>query len=968
MDPSNDRSSRSHPPHPSSSPQPKLPPHLIAAERALKELAPGGPAAAGLLSDGIWQADDVEPPSSLDGGSMFDARDADADATCDASEGACAAAASSSSSSSSSSSTQERNLKKYEEYFLRYQLPARIAANARPPRKPNETNRKIKAMLSGSRGGKAKSRRAIDYDDDDDDASSYAAEMPAVGGGDGVVASSGGGDAAASAAASKKASSLEKKTETETGGGDVATLPRKAMDESTFVDKAAVEMMEQLKKEATAYVNPQTGKAMRWGDTWRHAWGGGVGVGRPEHRPRRWTDDGTVQILPAATDEGYALVPTSSDKRALEEFYEQCNGLRWSVQQNWGVGEPCANGWHGVVCHGGRVTELWMNLNNVACMGQFNLTALAKLDELVYLDLSDNLFSGKIPDELYGMTKLQSLVLSSNRISGHLSNKMGRLTNLRHLDLSANDLSGSLPKSMGKMKSLEVLYLGESGLEVKNKLSGKIPSEWAGMKSLTRLSLRGNNDVKGKFPSWIGELKNLEELTLSNTGLAGEVPESIVQCENLRLLDLSQNKLSGPVPEAITRLKKLKHLRLGQNAFEGDVPRAIAELTELETLDLGSNELEGELPSSFERLSKLEYLDLSRNKFEGKLPSILPKIPTLRAVIMHQNAFEGPIPDAYLTNLPLLKHLYLEGNRLTGPLPTAALLEAKHLVEFHAHFNAIAGTIPSQFGSMPKLASLQLQGNRLVGGIPPELGDGEALARLDLSQNALVGEIPSALANATELAELTLSMNALVGAIPPSLESLPLLRKLKLDQNQLTGSVPPWLATHPCLRESDLSHNKLTGRLPETLWDETLDDGEGGEGAIPRLPARHDRPADYHDRVVNLGQNPFFCPLPDWADELSATCKQAEIASIEPDYGPAAGGTTVVVHGNWLGAADGRGSGCLFGSKTAAIWVDATDADEKRVTCASPPRSPGASTSSTVVRVGHEGEPITRLGELFRYV
>ena len=60
------------------------------------------------------------------------------------------------------------------------------------------------------------------------------------------------------------------------------------------VDTSAGEMMQQLKREADAYVNPQTGKAMRWGDTWRHEWGGGVGVGRPEGRPRRMMPDGTT--------------------------------------------------------------------------------------------------------------------------------------------------------------------------------------------------------------------------------------------------------------------------------------------------------------------------------------------------------------------------------------------------------------------------------------------------------------------------------------------------------------------------------------------------------------------------------------------------------------------------------------------------------------------------------------------------
>jgi hypothetical protein len=73
-------------------------------------------------------------------------------------------------------------------------------------------------------------------------------------------------------------------------------------------------------------------------------------------------------------------------------------------------------------------------------------------------------------------------------------------------------------------------------------------------------------------------------------------------------------------------------------------------------------------------------------------------------------------------------------------------------------------------------------------------------------------------------------MNKLEGVIPDALGALPLLRTLTLDKNSLRGTVPDWLATHPCLREVDLSANRMSGRLPESLWDATLDDGEGGYG------------------------------------------------------------------------------------------------------------------------------------------
>ncbi len=863
-----------------------------------------------------------------------------------------------------------RNVAKYEEYFLRHRLPARLASATRAgySEVPNPT--------------------ALDPADEAD---AYAAEIAAgegfesAEGEKGVVAMDAGAFGVArndSVSPSAEETALDAFDREERRGALV-----RAQDPSSFPDQSAAEMMAQLRKEADAYVNPQTGDALRWGDTWRHEWGGGVGVGRPERAPRRMMSDGTTMIVPSATEKsGFALVPTSVDRRALEEFYDECNGPRWSVQKNWLVGEPCANGWHGVVCVGGRVTELWMNLNNVACWGKFNATALAKLDELRYLDLSDNLFSGTIPEEVFSMTKLQSLVLSSNRLEGELSERFGELVNLRHLDVSANGLSGPLPISMGKLEKLEVLYLGESGLEVRNNLGGKIPPAWSGMTSLARLSLSGNNRIHGKFPAWLGALANLEELTLAGASLSGEIPETVRECANLRLLDVSGNKLSGGVPEGVSRLRRLRVLKLGGNKLEGPLPASLGDLgPSLTTLDLGGNALTGGVPETFADLARLEYLDLSLNALSGPFPKATRRLSALRAVLLHGNAFEGPLPAWPFLEWPMLMHLYVDGNRLSGEIPGDAIAKAVLLKELHAADNAFAGGVPPSLGDAPRLASLRLRGNRLTGSIPPGLGNAKELVRLDLSGNKLSGSIPSALADAAELAELALGGNTLTGPIPRALQTLPLLRELRLAGNELAGPVPDWLALHPCLRVADLSRNRLTGPIPASLYDETADDGDGGLGAIPRLPARHDRYADEEERTISLRHNPLRCPLPDWADELEATCVDAEVHALEPSAGASAGGTTVVVTGANLPAAtlnrdDENGDdeknapgdgvvGCVFsfGASAADAWAAAVRGDERSVTCVTPPRAPGSATNTAVVRVGVDGEPVTRFGELFRY-
>ena len=155
-------------------PQPNLPPHLIAADRALRELAPGGPAAAGLLSDGRWRVpDDDDDRRSADAAVDADDPDRDVDDADRVSDATRAGdAADPADAKAARAAEKANNLKKYEEYFLRYQLPARLAAasnaaNARDrsPRRPTrrmttrDTRRNTRARRRAR--GRRRSQRSI---------------------------------------------------------------------------------------------------------------------------------------------------------------------------------------------------------------------------------------------------------------------------------------------------------------------------------------------------------------------------------------------------------------------------------------------------------------------------------------------------------------------------------------------------------------------------------------------------------------------------------------------------------------------------------------------------------------------------------------------------------------------------------------------------------------------------------------
>ncbi|XLT64959.1 hypothetical protein HN873_021398 [Arachis hypogaea] len=86
------------------------------------------------------------------------------------------------------------------------------------------------------------------------------------------------------------------------------------------------------------------------------------------------------------------------------------------------------------------------------------------------IDLSNNLFEGKIPQILGELNSLKGLNLSHNKISGIIPQTLGNLTSLEWLDLSWNQLKGEIPMTLTNLNFLSVFNLS------KNQLEGMIPT------------------------------------------------------------------------------------------------------------------------------------------------------------------------------------------------------------------------------------------------------------------------------------------------------------------------------------------------------------------------------------------------------------------------------------------------------------------------------------------------------------
>ncbi|GAY46552.1 hypothetical protein CUMW_097940 [Citrus unshiu] len=306
-----------------------------------------------------------------------------------------------------------------------------------------------------------------------------------------------------------------------------------------------------------------------------------------------------------------------------------------------------------------------LNLSKNKFSGSISFLCSISSHLLTYLDLSNNLLSGRLPDCWFQFDSLAILNLANNSFFGEIPDSMSFLRSIGSLSLYNNSLSGGLPSFFMNGSQLTLMDLGKNGL------SGEIPT-WIGesLPNLVVLSLRSNK-FHGNIPFQLCHLSHIQILDLSLNNISGIIPKCFhnftamtqEKSSNLsiisnyyynlglrgmlmpliyfdkttltwkggqyeyksilgvvKIIDLSSNKLGGELPEEIMDLVGLVALNLSNNNLTGQITPKICQLKSLDFLDLSRNHFFGGIPSSLSQLSLLSVMDLSCNNLSGKIP------------------------------------------------------------------------------------------------------------------------------------------------------------------------------------------------------------------------------------------------------------------------------------------------------------------------------------------------------------
>jgi len=454
-------------------------------------------------------------------------------------------------------------------------------------------------------------------------------------------------------------------------------------------------------------------------------------VNTPQSQAIRWMANEDNQFPSFPTDdedpttiEGYALV----SRYAMVVFYFATEGKNWDNSMgflnpdkqtcDWYHVFPPPKGEAGVLCNQTTKRIIGLSLISNNLKGYFP-SELSHVTSLEYLESIENPIVGPIPMDWQRLTGLRTLVLPFNELTGNLPSWMPRAwPDMEFLYLSNNVFSGTIPEEFLEFRQLSVLALDD------NILTGKTDVIWNSMQSLEFAYLE-DNDFTGTLPSDVSKFNSvLINLDVSSNRLSGALPEDLFQLNHLEILDLHDNQFDSTIPQTIPENNdRMKFVALHRNGLTGTIPSTMANLRRLSHLDVTSNQLTGTIPYELEKLSDvMTYLFLGANNYqEGPIPSLVYALTNLRELSLKSSKRTGPIAGV-ISALDALLVLDLDDNALTGSIPNeiGTLTNLQFLL---LNRNQLSSSVPGDsLANLAKLRFLLLDNNHLYGDLNPICG------------------------------------------------------------------------------------------------------------------------------------------------------------------------------------------------------------------------------------------------------
>jgi Leucine-rich repeat (LRR) protein len=363
-----------------------------------------------------------------------------------------------------------------------------------------------------------------------------------------------------------------------------------------------------------------------------------------------------------------------------------------------------------------------------------------------------------------------------------LPHQLYKLENITKLSSGFREVS-VIPKEIEKLKNLT-----ELSLFVSRKLGGF--HHLRELPNLKHLSLYNRNHPF-KAPSKIGELLNLESLTLNSVNY---ISPTIFKAQFLTELSIEESKIRS-IPHEIGRLTRLKSLTISDVKIVSTLPKEIGQLRSLQKLTLRNLPDLKSIPPTIGSLENLRELSIENCHSLHIVPVTLFKLKRLKSLnvtgtpIKYLSKYIGLLKSVrYLTlHSTTFKIIPKEVGYLTKLLKLSVSGESlpkeiKHLKLLRELKTEVLKPLPAEIGQLQKLKFLDLSDSNFKS-LPNQLGDLSLLKSVDLTgcRPGLFGNSPE-FRGLYNLENLTLSRGA-INRLPEPVTSLPKLLSFSIKDS-----------------------------------------------------------------------------------------------------------------------------------------------------------------------------------------